>query len=165
MSGGELTKDSLHDGGLVRLDPPFAGSPLDQRVSVCLPAWDLAGQRTAELAAFGLLLQIGQVKLGHRAQQADVHCADLAKLHGVQRDTAELQPIVQISDLRQLASDAVQRLADDHIEFALLGVGDHLLILGPVRRRPRYRPVGIDLRHTPTPRLSVSAAYLDLVID
>jgi hypothetical protein len=50
-------------------------------------------------------------------------------------DAAEAEAVVQVGDVGQLAPQAVERLADEHVELPLLGVGNHLLVL-------RAKPAG-----------------------
>ena len=97
--------------------------PSTDAIAVGPAAGGTALQHPAELAAPGLLLEVGQEHLRHGAEQADMHRGDRADIDGVQRDAAELEPVVQGGDVGELAAQPVDRLDDDDVERAALGIG------------------------------------------
>ena len=88
----------------------------------------------------------------------------LAELHGMEREAGDLQTIMELGDIRQLAPDPVQRLANDHVEAPRLSIGNHPLILGAVSGGAGERAIGVELRHRPAARFDVASADLDLVV-
>ena len=74
--------------------PAQPGLPLDLAVAVGAAAGRPALQHPAELAAPRLVLEIRQVELGHRAEQADVHGADHAHFTACSCYAAKFQPVM-----------------------------------------------------------------------
>ena len=112
--------------------PPRSMS-LDDVIAKGLAGRGLALQHPAELAAFGLLAQVGQEHLRHGAEHADMHGGDGADIDRVQaRAGGTASSSWTLGDVGELARQAVDRLDDHHIEGAAAGLRQHLLIAGPV---------------------------------
>ena len=158
----KIRRDDL---GLGLVDPPPAGLALDRSVAVGPAARRPALQHPPELAAPRLVLEVRQVELGHRAEQADMHGADGTHVHGMQCDAAELEPVVQGGDVGQPATDPVQRLDHHDVEQAALGIGQQRLIARPGSTGTRERPILVDPGQLPALPLGVAAADLHLVLD
>src|SRR5215472_5042774 len=164
-----VLEDAADDGrfGLVDLPAPATGGVTlgNDLVAIGQTTGNAALAGAAELSAPDLLAQVRQVELGHGAQHSNVELGDRARGHGMNLDAAEAEAVVQVGDVGELAAQAVERLADDHIELLQLGVGDHLLVLRPEPAGPAQRPVGVDLDHGPALALGLAPADFDLVLD
>src|ERR1700681_4491944 len=100
MAVGKGEEDAPHSGCLGFVDATLAvlasavaGIGLDHVVAEGLAAGLLALERTAELAAPGLLAEIREEKLRHVAEHADMHTSDLTGCDGVELDAGEAETI------------------------------------------------------------------------
>ncbi len=130
-----------------------------------LAARQLALERAAELTAPSLLAQVGEVKLRHRAQHADVHRADFANIHGDELDACEGTAVMKVCDISEFAAEAIERLNNDHVEDAGVEFGQKLLISRPEAARATHRGVSVGADPRPTLLLDVAGADLDLVLN
>jgi len=161
----EFREDAADDGGLDVIDLSFAGRGGDEVIAVGLAARDLALQRSPKLAAPGLLLEVGEIELRHGAEHADVHRGDLADVDGDEDDAREGAAIVEIGNVGELASEAIKRFDDDHVEEAAIEVGQQLLIARPEAAGAAHRRVGVVVDRGPAALRDVAGADLDLVGD
>src|SRR6516162_5525282 len=76
----------LASKALMRRSPVLGATTL---YPYAFPPGGLPLQRFAKLAAPGLLTQIGQIELGHGAEEANMHRTDLADVNGIKADAAK----------------------------------------------------------------------------
>ena len=169
LAVGERREDAAHDLGLGRVDRPLAAAVLaarvDDVVAVGAAARDLALQGAAQLAAPGLLAEIGEGELGQGAEHADVQRGDLAGRQRHQLDAEVGQQIVQLGDIGELAADAVERLADDDVEGAALGITPQLLQPRPEAAGAADGGIGVGAQQRPALAGDQPAADLELILD
>ena len=169
LAVGEGREDADHDRRFGRVDRPLAAAALgrgvDDVVAEGMAARDLALQGAAQLAAPGLLAQIGQGELGQGAEHADVQRGDLAGRQRHQLDAEVGEQIVQLGDVGELAADAVQRLADDDVEGAALGIPPQLLEGRPEAAGAADGGIGVGAQQRPALAGDPPAADLELIFD
>ncbi|ANY80496.1 hypothetical protein BB934_21520 [Microvirga ossetica] len=101
---GEHREDTLDDDGLGRVDhPPSSFRVLDHVIAEGLAGRGAPLQDAAQLPALGLLAQVGEEHLRHRAEHADMHGGDRTDIDCVQAHAMELELVVQACDIRELA--------------------------------------------------------------
>ncbi|MCP8937336.1 hypothetical protein NK718_02310 [Alsobacter sp. SYSU M60028] len=167
LAAGELAENPLDDPGLVSLNLPGPAtvSRLHDSVAVGEAARDLALQHAAELAPARLLAQVLQPHLRHHAHHGDMDRGDLAERGGEQLHPVKRELVLQVSRIRQPATQPVDGLADHHIEGLAGGVVHQLLEAGPEPARPAQRRVRVRPNHDPPLRRREPAAHLELVLD
>ncbi len=122
-------------------------------------------QGATELAASGLLAEIGEGELRQGAEHADVQRRNLARRQRHQLDAEVGEQIVQLGDIGELAADAVERLADDDVEGATLGVTAQLLQTRPETAGAADRGIGVGAQQAPALAGDQPAADLELILD
>ena len=71
---------------------------------------------------------------------------DLAGVDGEELDAAEGEPVMEIGDVGELATEPIERFDYDQIEELVVGVGEQLLILRAIAAGAADRPVGVQVR-------------------
>ncbi|MEQ9269898.1 MAG: hypothetical protein RLO14_15230 [Marinobacter salarius] len=94
-----------------------------------------------------------------------MHGCDLAEVAGVKPDTPELQSIMQIGQVTNLAAETVERFTNHDIEVVGIQVCQQLLVTVPKSASPTLCLVLIDLCDGPATALGVAPADLDLIVD
>lgn len=119
----------------------------------------------ASQTALGFALQIVQIALGHCSEDTDHQGGDLAAIDREELNLAECQAVVEKSDVRKPAAEAIQRFDDHNVKDAALGVGKQALVLPAVRSRARNRGICVSCDDRPAVRSAVAPTALDLVVD
>jgi hypothetical protein len=86
-------------------------------------------------------------------------------LTATQSDAREGAAIVEIGDVGELASQAIQRFDYDDVEEAAIEIGQQLLIAGPETAGAAHRRVGVSGHRRPAALRDVAGGDLDLVGD
>ena len=169
LAAGERLEDPDHDRRLGRVDRPLAARPFaavrDDVVAVGATARDLALQRPPQLTATRLLAEIGEGELGQGAEHADVQRRDLAGRQRHQLDAEVGEQIMQLGDVGELAADAVERLADDDVEGAALGIPPQLLETRPEAAGAADGGIRVRAQQGPALAGDQPPADLELVLD
>ena len=168
----ELGEDAADDLGLRRVDRALARDRLSvvaqaphHVVAVGIAAAGLAGLHAAAQAPSGLRRQVLQEQLVHRALEAHVKLADLALRQGRDAGAVEGQLLIERRDIRLVAAQAVQRLAQDQVDAAAARVVEQALKAGAVQRGAGDRHVSEGLHHRPALALGALHTEPHLVLD
>ena len=165
-NAAKMRRTTSASAGLIARSPrPSLARRVDDVVAVGAAARDLALQGAAQLAAPGLLAEIGEGELGQGAEHADVQRGDLAGRQRHQLDAEVGEQIVQLGDIGELAADAVERLADDDVEGAVFGIPAQLLQPRPETAGAADRGIGVSAQQRPALAGDQPAADLELILD
>ena len=123
---GELRVDPAHHPGLALVhleDAPHDLAPavdaVDAAVAVRLPARDAPGEHRRLHAPERFLLEVREEHGAQQARHRELDLVDLALGGGDEAHPVEPELLADPADVLAVPRDAVQRLADDHVDAAL----------------------------------------------
>lgn len=90
---------------------------------------------------------------------------DLAKAWRVKTDPVEGQLVLQVGGVGKPAAQAVDRLADNHVELLVCRIGQQLLEAGPEAAGATDGSITVVANHGPALSYGIAAADLDLILD
>nr|WP_262266297.1 MULTISPECIES: hypothetical protein [unclassified Microvirga] len=162
----EHPKDAFNHSRLITVDgAPSSLALLDHVVAEGLTGGGTPLQHATQLSALGLLPQVGEEHLCHRAEHSDMHGGHRTDIDRVQAHPMKLQLVMEAGHIRELTRQAVERLDDHDVEGSPSRLCQQVPVARAIVAGARQRSILEGRRHLEPLLGGIAAADLELVLD